>query len=167
MFRHALTLCQGHVPMIENELHGWSRHIDDFIRKDATATKDMEGFDAARTRLRTILSLRLLNSRALLHRPILQRLLAACCSPTEHPLAQFLHLLPSAWNCVDSCFASARELIRIIHRHCKRKQSLGAWWYSLYYSKSPFQPPIILPLDSTMESIDTVTEKLHPGQVKC
>lgn len=85
-----------------------------------------------------ILSLRYLHLRILLHRPILVKFLDACgnggIDAHEERLLQQI-----GSNSMQICMESAMSIIDIIHEllHSSgwQKNLLGAWWYSLYYSK--------------------------------
>lgn len=90
-------------------------------------------------RFRLILTLRYHNLRILTHRPLLQRYLGVLRSPREEGELGFLHQV--GINSLHICMESARAIIEL-HAHTTRssgedKGLLGAWWFSLYYSKGP------------------------------
>lgn len=89
-------------------------------------------------KFRVILTLRYLNLRVLLHRPVLVKFIAASRSPDRDP--QDLKLLQQiGMNSMQIVTESAMEIIDLVLRVVSEpgwKQSLlGAWWFSLYYSE--------------------------------
>lgn len=96
-------------------------------------------------RLRTILTLRYLNLCLLLHRPILTKYLDLVSSNSYSHELRLLQQVGS--NSIKVCIQSSIEVISIVHAAVQktegRRSLLGAWWYSLYYSKlqhSAFPP---------------------------
>lgn len=90
-------------------------------------------------KFRVILTLRYLNLRVLLHRPVLVKFIIASRAPDRDP--EDLKLLQRiGMNSMAICTMSAMEIINIVFQAVsdpKWKQGLlGAYWYSLYYSKS-------------------------------
>lgn len=88
-------------------------------------------------KFRIIITLRYLNLRVLLHRPILVKFIAASRSQNRDP--QDLKLLQQmGMNSMHICTESAMEIIGIVNRVVSepgwRHSLLGAWWFSLYYS---------------------------------
>jgi histidinol-phosphate/aromatic aminotransferase/cobyric acid decarboxylase-like protein len=89
-------------------------------------------------KFRVILTLRYLNLRVLLHRPVLVKFIAASRYPDRDQ--QDLKILQQiGMNSMQIVTESAMEIIDIVSRVVLEpgwKQSLlGAWWFSLYYSK--------------------------------
>lgn len=95
---------------------------------------------AAQT-LRIVLTLRSLNIRLLLHRPILVKFLDSGCESYKdvHDI-QMLRQIGS--HSLHVCMHTADEIISIVHAVVTSvdatRTSVGAWWYTLYYSKFPF-----------------------------
>lgn len=93
-------------------------------------------------RLNVILTLRFHHLKILLHRPILVRFLDCCgeVSSAQHELALLQHI---GSNSTLLCVQSAEEIISIVstivHSEGRRREYLGAWWFSLYYSKHDFR----------------------------
>ncbi|KAJ5446850.1 Transcription factor [Penicillium cf. griseofulvum] len=88
-------------------------------------------------RFQVILTLRYLNLRVLLHRPILVKFITASRSPDRDP--QDMRLLQQiGMNSLQICANSAMEIIDIVHRVVSepgwKRSLLGAWWFSLYYT---------------------------------
>jgi len=92
-------------------------------------------------KLQMVLTLRYLNVRLLLHRAVLLRVLGsrpAGFADHEAPLLQ--HIGPSS---TKTCLDSAVHTLDLVHATVtspgSHKEVLGAWWFSLYYSK-PIPP---------------------------
>lgn len=87
-----------------------------------------------------ILTLRFLHVQILLHRPVLARILDTTgvlgVEPTEDRLLNDI-----GYGSLKKCVESAVWIIDIIYELVSRwpRNLLGAWWYSLYYSKFSFQ----------------------------
>jgi hypothetical protein len=106
---------------------------------DEISEASVSGNQSFSWKFRVILTLRYLNLRVLLHRPVLVKFIIASRAPDHDP--EDLKLLQRiGMNSMAICTMSAMEIINIIFRIVsdpKWKQSLlGAYWYSLYYSKS-------------------------------
>jgi hypothetical protein len=95
-------------------------------------------------KFRVILTLRYYHLQTLLHRPILSKYLKACANPTMQDLAEKRLLQQIGFNSLQVCSEAAITIIDIIHEVLNstpwHKCLLGAWWFSLYYSKmtTPF-----------------------------
>lgn len=89
-------------------------------------------------RFRVVLSLRHLNLRILLHRPILSSYLDRSTSRAGFS-QKGAYLNQLGFNSVRICVESAMEVIAITHTIVTSDGPthalLGAWWYTLYYSK--------------------------------
>lgn len=89
-------------------------------------------------RFRLILTLRYHNLRILTHRPLLQRYLEILRSQSgDGPHLSSLHQV--GLNSLHICMQSARTIVELLTHTTKAKGEdkglLGAWWFSLYYSK--------------------------------
>ena len=88
-------------------------------------------------RLRVVLTLRYLNLRILLYRPVLVKFLDVLQNDSldRRDLDQLQQTGP---NCIQVCVSSSVDLITLVHSIVcstgRRHQLLGAWWFSLYYS---------------------------------
>lgn len=89
-------------------------------------------------KIQTVLTLRFLNVRLLLHRAILLRTLGsnAAAASLDHEVALLQHIGPSS---TKTCLESAVHTLDLVHATVtssgSHKEVLGAWWFSLYYSK--------------------------------
>lgn len=133
---------------MEQHMFSWEKCLPDSLRlispgmlKEAThaPANDIQFFT---WKFRVILTLRYLNLRVLLHRPVLVRFVDACGGFQPDP--QELRLLQQiGLNSMQICADSAMEIIDlvydVVHQSDWRHNVLGAWWFSLYYSKSEFQ----------------------------
>ena len=93
--------------------------------------------DYIELRLRTILTLRYLNLCLLLHRPILTKFLDLGSGNSYSHELRLLQQVGS--NSIKVCIQSSIEVISIVHAAVQKtdgaRSLLGAWWFSLYYSK--------------------------------
>ena len=88
------------------------------------------------SRLSVVIRLRYLNARILLHRTILDRMLKAMASyerGSDPVHAPFLDNVAS--DSLEICQDCAMEIIAIVDATSRTKALLGAWWFSIYYSK--------------------------------
>lgn len=86
--------------------------------------------------LSTILTLRYLNLRLLLHRPILVKFFEYQNDVTTHEEEAIL-LQQIGTNSISRCHRAATEIISIVHSATgtpAMRELLGAWWFTLYYS---------------------------------
>ncbi|KAJ5813994.1 uncharacterized protein N7503_000744 [Penicillium pulvis] len=133
----------SHVFSIEQNLFSWEgslpaslqlitkAHLDEMSHEKISGTKSFSW------KFRVILTLRYLNLRVLLHRPVLVKFITASRAPDRDP--EDLKLLQRiGMNSMAICTMSAMEIINIIFQAVSDpmwKQSLlGAYWYSLYYT---------------------------------
>lgn len=90
-------------------------------------------------RFSIVLSVRYNNLRILLHRRHLESLLKSLGTSEEESSADKRLLRQMSLNSVESCVESAISIISIVHcitlSSSWRRELLGAWNYSLYYSK--------------------------------
>jgi len=129
---------------LEQRLSSWEQNLHPSLKtltydqlsamkEDTQLTADQK---AAQT-LRTVLTLRCLNLRLLLHRPILVRFLnCGFESLGEAHDIQILRQIGS--HSLQVCIHTANEIISIV---CSivtsvdaTRTSVGSWWYTLYYS---------------------------------
>jgi hypothetical protein len=94
-------------------------------------------------RFNMVLSLRYHNLRILLHRPVLERILDAHSAWGHNTMntgteKSMLHQI--GFTSVETCVDSAMIIISIVHTIVlstgRRRDLLGAWNYSLFYSES-------------------------------
>ncbi|CAI7629374.1 unnamed protein product [Penicillium pancosmium] len=129
---------------MEQWLFSWERSLDPNLQLISTFQLDSmprdpitSSFEYYSWKFRVILSLRYLNLRVLLHRPVLVKFIAASRSQNRDP--QDLKLLQQmGMNSMQICIESAMEVIGIVHGVVSepgwKHSLLGAWWFSLYYT---------------------------------
>ena len=128
-----------HVVSFEQQLDEWVANLPDYLKPyhGDWSTFRPEGISTS-ARLRTILNLRYLNLRCLLHRPVVMILLGSSgrlvSIDDNRPFNQSL-----VWQSVLSLLDAGNGVITIIKRLGGHKQALGAYWFSLYYSEFPGQ----------------------------
>lgn len=141
-----ITEAVAHIFSMEQHLFAWERSLTQPLQLISTASLNqitqgqLSNCQYFSWKFRVILTLRYLNLRVLLHRPVLVKFIAAGANPERDP--QDLKLLQQiGMNSLQICADSAMAIIDIVHQVVTEpswKQSLlGAWWFSLYYSK-PF-----------------------------
>lgn len=139
----------GRVLSIENQLFSWVLSLPDSLGQLTLEElrNEIEQSEAQPRlfplKFRVILTLRYLHIRILLHRPFLIKFFdASIASGLEPGQERILHDI--GHSSIRKCVESAMGIIDIIHELVSttgwQRDLLGAWWYSLYYSKSPFIP---------------------------
>lgn len=136
----------AHIFSLEQHLFSWERSLAQPFQLISSASIEKMPQDQIPSdhqvlisRFQVILTLRYLNLRVLLHRPILVKFISASRSSDRDP--QDMKLLQQiGMNSLQICADSAMEIIDIIHRVVSepgwKRGLLGAWWFSLYYSMS-------------------------------
>lgn len=81
------------------------------------------------------MTLRYLNTRVLLHRPIMIHFLRHIYERNVD-LQEDGFLLKCSRSSLQICIDSAAETISTIEKVGPRPYLLGAWWFNLYYGKS-------------------------------
>ena len=130
----------------EHQLMDWERLLPSNLKTISSQQivlksieKLLQDDDYIVLRLRTILTLRYLNLCLLLHRPILTKFLDVGNSNINSPDLRLLQQVGS--NSLKVCVQSSIEIISIVHAAVQKtdgsRSLLGAWWFALYYSKSP------------------------------
>lgn len=129
--------------VLERELSAWKRSLFPQLQRRPWDTLDpetisMSAWDPVFDRLSVIINLRYLNTRILLHRPILSAFLRerARFSNGGETLEQddpFFYDLGR--RSVNICQQSASEIVDIVHKTSSPPALLGAWWFTAYYSK--------------------------------
>lgn len=129
---------------IERELGDWERALPRNLRIWSSQdvldnTNDTVTNENVRNenRLATILTLRYLNVRLLLHRPILIKFLDTS-GKADGDCHELTLLQKIGSNSIQLSMQSAIDIIGIVHAavHAtgQKRELLGAWWFSLYYS---------------------------------
>jgi hypothetical protein len=119
---------------LEERLETWTRNLppDMNVTQASPATPD------GPYKLGIILRLRYLNTRSLIHRVVVSSMLRTVGSAeSQAPSSPSLDLARKA--SLETCVSSSLEVISRIHyatsEDSPRVKALGAWWFSLYYSK--------------------------------
>ena len=97
--------------------------------------------EALPRRFQSITHLRYNYMRALIHRPILTRLLSQTTEPTSKN-TNLRQLRGVGQRSLEACVESSVDLIANVYKICAaraQKLLLGTWWCSLYFSEP--QPP--------------------------
>lgn len=97
----------------------------------------LEAKDKITERFNLVLSLRFHNLHILLHRPILEKLLDVHGGPINGAETTMMHqvCISSIENCVDSAMIIISIVHTVVLSSGWRRDLLGAWNYSLFYSK--------------------------------
>jgi hypothetical protein len=137
----------GRVLSIENQLFSWVMALPESLRQltlQGLREEIKQSENQPRPfslKFRVILTLRYLHTQILLHRPILVKFLDASLASGLEP-GQERILNEIGYSSMNKCVESAMGIIDIIHELVSatgwQRDLLGAWWYSLYYSKLPF-----------------------------
>ncbi|KAJ9615634.1 hypothetical protein H2200_001709 [Cladophialophora chaetospira] len=128
--------------VLEQKLAGWKHHLIGQLQRRPWDTHDQDGisvstWDPVFDRLSVILTLRYLNTRIVLHRPILSAFLRQRARsrnlaepiPRDDPFFNDL-----GERSVRICQQAAMEIVEIVHRTSKPPALLGAWWFTAYYT---------------------------------
>ncbi|GAB7346627.1 hypothetical protein MBLNU459_g1764t2 [Dothideomycetes sp. NU459] len=131
------TIC--HIIKLDHQLLSWRQNLPSALKTSNSSIPAVDLSTRIPQRLRSILTLRFLNTRLLLHRPVLARLLdnhaaAAAPSATAQDPSETTALRDLARTSTTCALESATQIIGIVHSHGERKAALGAWWFSLYFT---------------------------------
>lgn len=131
--------------VLEQKLAAWKHRLIAQLQRRPWDTLDPDGvsvsnWDPVFDRLSVIITLRYLNTRIVLHRPILSAFLrqrgrsrgSAETVPSEDPFFNDL-----GERSVRICQQSAMEIVDIVYKTSRPPALLGAWWFTAYYSMSP------------------------------
>lgn len=140
---------------LEQELSEWEHSLVQplCLRTPSTVLLDQES--ALDERFRVILTLRYLNLQILLHRPFLTRCLdmRGKSSSGNQTVRSADHMAASS---IETCVRSSENMISIVHSVVSAKPSvelLGAWWFSLYFSKQFSETTLELGTDGLKHSV--------------
>ena len=123
---------------MEKHLVEWTRSLPGYLGLRSSQDIPFEDETAFLEKARVVITLRYQNLRVLLHRSVLVEYLDMVgkqdCDGQELVLLQQI-----GSNSLNICVNSAMEIILIISTIVSsdgpRRQFLGAWWFSLYYSR--------------------------------
>ena len=129
--------------VLEQKLAAWKHSLHSHLQRRPWDILDHDSvsrstWDPVFDRLSVILTLRYLNTRIVLHRPILSAFLrqrgrsgsSYVSSSHEDPFFDDL-----GERSVRTCKQSAMDIIDIVYKTSKPPALLGAWWFTAYYSK--------------------------------
>lgn len=145
------------VALLEHQISEAQRSFPSTLRAVQLSDLVCETRPPFRTlRFRLILTLRYHNLRILTHRPLLQRYLGILRSQTED--GQHLSSLHQVGlNSLHICMQSARAVIELLTHTTKSKGEdkglLGAWWFSLYYSRRPWEMTPVVGIKWTADPV--------------
>jgi hypothetical protein len=127
---------------LEHRLVEWERSLPgDLSLLNSAGMRSLDEATYWMGRYRVVLTLRYHNLRILLHRVIVVKFLDIC-GDTDRDEQDLASLQQVGSNSIHICLQSAMEIISIVHfvvhSTDSRRECLGAWWFSLYYSTLPF-----------------------------
>ncbi|OAL27971.1 hypothetical protein AYO22_03186 [Fonsecaea multimorphosa] len=134
----------GTISHLEHKLEVWKQNLPPQLQqlpleiKATGSDSPSPAFAPVFDRLSVILTLRYLNTRILLHRPILSACLrqrypfGAHEGPSPEAHGDFLHEFANV--SIDICERSAVEVIDIVCNASRQPGLLGTWWFTAYYT---------------------------------
>jgi hypothetical protein len=135
---HAVYEVASHVLQFEQKLLEWRSKLP--VCLSLVQHEDvLNHHDTPITRFRVVLTLRYLNLRILVHRPMLQEYLAGIEKPDfqRHSATLFQIGSSSLAACVHSAVEVVEIASTIICSDSGLRPLLGAWWFCLFYGKAP------------------------------
>lgn len=130
-----------HIFQLEQELNDWQSLLSQplFLRTPSCLPTAGVPDSPIIERFRVVLTLRYLNVQLLLHRPVLTASLDSCAQQPSPLLSTQKSVDQMQMNFKRTCVRVAEEIIEIIYRILTTpslgRHLLGAWWFTLYYSK--------------------------------
>lgn len=126
---------------LEQRLCDWRVRLPTPISLVECETLSNSEGQALSLKFRVILTLRYHNLRVLAHRPVLDHYLQLLdkSGSNTHELATLSQMGQMS---ISSCLESSQAIITIVHTCINlgtqdgRRSLLGAWWFTLYFSKS-------------------------------
>lgn len=134
----SVALLFQRVVSCEGDLMEWRAHLPPSLGVKSKA-EIFQGLDDTTDffRLSTVLTLRYLNVRLLIHRAMLARLLDHDHKVEANHAGAFLQQFGQ--NSLELSAASATEMIDIIYTMSKAQhRMLTSWWFSMYYGEPLF-----------------------------
>lgn len=140
---------------LEQELGDWQSSLPSslMLRLPSHLEAEQTTADPILERFRLILTLRSLNVKLLLHRPSLTKSLGSYVIDANGSTTQetSVNQVQRSFNC--TCVQMAEDVINIVHAVLTKqklgRQLIGAWWFTLYYSKFKSLGLTLLPRLST------------------
>lgn len=126
---------------LEQDLCAWQENLPSQMRRTPWRDPDfntavVQSSNSVFDRFSVIITLRFLNAKILLHRPILSIFIAhqtSARSSMRNNSSQYFISLGE--RSLEVCRTASMEVIDIVHRMSKLPFLLGAWWFSAYYSE--------------------------------
>lgn len=143
----------GRVLGIEHQLFSWVMALPHSLRQvtvQSMRDEIQQSQDPPQLfplKFRVILTLRYLHIQILLHRPILVKFLDASLAAGIEPgedrlLGDIGH--SSMKKCIESAMGIIDIIFELVSSSEWQRDLLGAWWYSLYYSKFHMRPRYLI-----------------------
>ena len=121
---------------LETDLLKWKRQLPKELPLQPCISTPIESEQAPIfERLNLIMTLRYLNTRVLLHRPVLTHFLRHIYDQNVDLEGNDFLVQCSRYS-LQVCIDSAAEIISTTEKKGTRPYLLGAWWFTLYYSQS-------------------------------
>ncbi|KAH0831548.1 hypothetical protein FOPE_00461 [Fonsecaea pedrosoi] len=150
--------------VLEQKMAAWKHNLFPQLQRRPWDTLDpdtvsLSAWDPVFDRLSVIITLRYLNTRILLHRPILsaflrQRARVKVSGEPVEPEDPFFNDLGE--RSVKICQQAALEIVEIVHKTSKPPALLGAWWFTAYYKIAPSRlHSVNSPSIATSDSLDS------------
>ncbi|KAI8665065.1 Zn(2)-C6 fungal-type domain-containing protein [Fusarium sp. Ph1] len=116
---------------VDQDLTKWRQQLPPGLSQvTASELSQLQAVGETQTyRFRTILTVRYLNVRTLLHRAVLSRLLE---SPSRQPHQDLIFNM--SVSSMETCVETALESIGIISQATHQQYLLPIWWYSVYFT---------------------------------
>ena len=140
----ALALASD-VLQVEQQLHVWKRALPSWLQPmcfTGVYPTPLPSHPLA-NRLQTITYVRYNYMRALIHRPVVIRLLSQESKVTS--TEDVFQLRNVGLRSLEACAEASANLIDCVHTVCEahaQKSLLGTWWCSLYFSKFLSSNPV-------------------------
>ncbi|KIW16954.1 hypothetical protein PV08_04145 [Exophiala spinifera] len=152
---------------LEQRLSAWKRNLFPQLQRRPWDTFDSETiststWDPVFDRLSVVITLRYLNTRVLLHRPVLSAFLRkrACYkAATVQTDGEDPYFLGLAEKSLEICEKSATEIVQIVFKTSEPPTLLGAWWFSAYYT---FNAALVI-FGCILLKLTTVNKWSHGG----
>jgi hypothetical protein len=129
----------SHVHHLENRLLEWQSQLAPALT--LIRHQDLmrhQRHEIQLTKFQVVLTMRYLNLRILVHRPLLQEYLSTLQGTTADRRRKYATLCQIGSSSLATCIQSATEIIEIVSTIvCSDgalRHLLGAWWFCLYYS---------------------------------
>jgi hypothetical protein len=131
---------------VEQKLATWKQELPAHLQRRPWDTLDPDSvsvstWDPVFDRLSVVLTLRYLNTRIVLHRPILNVFLrqrARRNAGIEAASGEDAFFSDLGERSIQICQKAAMEIVDIVYKTSRPPALLGAWWFTAYYSECRF-----------------------------